>query len=158
MAKGKKLKDPVNKYSDEFYQDLMCAAISSTQRGIKRLCSDFQKEYPDFPSHMSFIRWIAEEGDFCSRYAHAKDEQMDTMADEIIEICDDDSLDIAFKEDGTPFVNQEHINRSKLRIETRKWLMAKLKPKKYGDKVTQELTGVNGTALDLTVNFVSPRG
>ena len=141
---------------DRYYQDLMFAAISSTDKGLKRLCEELKKLEPDFPSHMSFIRWNVTDEDFCSRYARAKAEQSEVLADQMLEIADDDSLDMAFKEDGTPYVNQEHIQRSKLRIETRKWIASKLKPKKYGDKIDTTISNADGTPLSLVVNFVSP--
>ena len=50
-------------------------------------------------------------------------------------------------------VNYENIQRSRLRVDTRKWIMSKLAPKKYGDKVTQELTGKDGAELIVNVNI-----
>lgn len=58
---------------------------------------------------------------------------MEAMAEEILEIADDGLND--FKQvDGRQVVDQENINRSRLRVDTRKWLMSKLAPKKYGDR------------------------
>ena len=57
------------------------------------------------------------------------------MCDEIMEIADDSSNDIDRIDDfGNPIENREFISRSRLRVESRKWLASKLKPKKYGDK------------------------
>jgi hypothetical protein len=66
--------------------------------------------------------------------------QMELMATEILDIADDGSNDTYETDDGEK-VNQDHINRSRLRVDTRKWLMSKLAPKKYGEKVQQEVTG-----------------
>ena len=125
---------PVRK-DKPFYQELMLAAISSTEKGLKKLCEEFRKEDPKFPSHMSFIRWTVEDEGFRALYTRAKEEQAEILAEQIIDISDDDSLDIGFKEDGTPFIKGDNIQRARLRVESRKWIASKLKPKKYGDKL-----------------------
>jgi hypothetical protein len=51
------------------------------------------------------------------------------------EISDDSSADISINHEGLPIVNHEHLNRSKLRIETCKWLAAKLAPGVYGPRI-----------------------
>lgn len=140
------------------YVDLLCAAISTSEKGMNRICKAIQKENPDFPSVWSFLRMFRDNAGYAQQYARAKEEQADVLADQIIDISDDDSCDVAFKDDGTPYVNQENIQRAKLRVDSRKWIAARLKPKKYGDKVTNEMTGPNGgpipvanlTADDLT--------
>lgn len=74
------------------------------------------------------------------------------MADEIIEIADDGSNDWMERE-GKAAPNGEMVNRSRLRVDTRKWLMSKMAPKKYGDKMSTELTAnVQVDQRVLTVN------
>lgn len=68
------------------------------------------------------------------QYVRARDAQADALFDECLDIADDDSLDIGFKDDGTPFVKGENIQRSKVRIETRMRMVGKMRPKKYGEK------------------------
>lgn len=68
-------------------------------------------------------------------YARAKEQQQELQEDELLDIADDGTNDTYVDDEGKVRVDHDHIQRSKLRIETRKWLMAKLKPKKYGDKV-----------------------
>lgn len=132
-----------------FYQDLMCAAVASSEKGLKRLCEEFKATDKEFPSHMQFIRWNLEDESFRSRYAHAKEQQADVIADQILEISDDSSLDEIFTDEGKRLLNSEFVQRSKLRVDARKWVAAKLRPKKYGDKITQEHTGPNGDAITL---------
>ena len=78
---------------------------------------------------------------FLSKYTRAREQQAETLADQIISIADDDSEDAIFVEgkDGTgdtafPKANREFIQRSHLRVEARKWIASKLLPKKYGDR------------------------
>ncbi len=100
------------------------------------------------PSKSTVMRWLSDEAneDFRDQYARARERQADHFADEILEIADDghnDWMDRQVRK-GV-FVrspDHEHINRSKLRVDARKWLMSKLAPKKYGEKL--ELTGAEG--------------
>jgi hypothetical protein len=99
------------------------------------------------PDKSTVIRWLmAEEegGEFRNQYARAREMQAELLADELMDIADDGSNDWMARNDGENIgylVNSEHIQRSKLRIDTRKWAASKLKPKVYGDKVQQEVTG-----------------
>lgn len=70
-------------------------------------------------------RWLTDKPDFRDMYAHAREEQAETMADEIVRIADE----------------EEDPNRARVRIDARKWVAAKLKPRKYGDKQQIEHTG-----------------
>lgn len=97
--------------------------------------------------------WLAEDKDFSDQYARAKEHQCDLMAEELIEISDDDSLDMAFTEEGKQYIDKEHINRSRLRVDTRKWILCKLKPKKYGEKIGVEHSGEVGLTVNLIDKF-----
>lgn len=63
------------------------------------------------------------------------------MAEEMLEIADDGRNDTYKDEDGREIANQDVIARSRLRVDARKWLMARMAPKKYGDKIEQTLQG-----------------
>lgn len=92
---------------------------------------------------------------FLDRYARAREAQADALAEEIIEISDESTYDTARDENGKVIVNMEHIQRDRLRVDSRKWLAGKLRPKKYGDKQTLEHTGTDGNAIavDVQVTF-----
>ncbi len=95
--------------------------------------------------------WMAAHPEFSQAYARAREDQADTLADEIITISDDASNDFMRDEDGNEIVNHENIQRSKLRVDTRKWVAAKQRPKKYGDKQQLEHSGPDGKPLNLAV-------
>jgi predicted transcriptional regulator len=83
--------------------------------------------------------WAGEDEAFAKRYARAMDLRTDRMAEEILDIADDGSNDwVEREQDGrtVTVADHEHIQRSKLRVDARKWLMAKMLPKKYGDRTT----------------------
>jgi len=70
----------------------------------------------------TIYRWLRERGDFHKRYARAHDDRADTLADEMVDIADEAAS-------GT----MEEIQAARLRVDTRKWIAAKLKPTKWGD-------------------------
>lgn len=100
------------------------------------------------PGKTTVMRWLAEHSEFRDQYASAREAQADYYAEEIIEISDDGSNDWMERNRGEgeteEIENKEVLARSRLRVDTRKWLMARMAPKKYGDKVTQEHTGPGG--------------
>lgn len=87
------------------------------------------------PGKTTVLRWLRERDEFRVQYARAREDQADAFADEILEISDDGTNDTYKNEDGLDLLNHDHIQRSKLRVETRKWLMGKMAPKKYGDRL-----------------------
>lgn len=103
------------------------------------------------PSMSTVFKWLREIPEFTQQYTRAKEESADVLAEDIISIADDGTNDTYKRDlgDGTESeeVNFDHIQRSKLRVEARKWIAAKLKPKKYGDKIQQEHVGANGGPL-----------
>lgn len=104
------------------------------------------------PSKSAVMKWLSQRPDFADQYARAREMQADHFAEEILEISDDATNDWMLRQQGEePFevANHEHISRSKLRVDARKWLMSKMAPKKYGEKVTQELTGKDGGAIQV---------
>jgi hypothetical protein len=83
--------------------------------------------------------WVREDARFAVIYAHARELQADHFAVEIIEISDDGSNDWMERELASGAIvtvpDHEHVNRSRLRVDVRKWLMAKMAPKRYGEKM-----------------------
>jgi len=70
-----------------------------------------------------------------TRYARAREVFADRMFEEIIEIADERNADVNIGDDGKMYIDGEAIQRSRLRVDTRKWVLSKLQPKKYGDKL-----------------------
>lgn len=101
------------------------------------------------PAQSTVFRWLADEryAAFRERYARAREAQADAIFDEMLDIADDGTNDWMERrrEDGSvdEVLNHEHISRSKLRVDARKWMAGKLAPKKYGEKL--DLTSSDGT-------------
>lgn len=85
------------------------------------------------PSKMTFFNWLREDKELSYHYATAYEARADILFDEILEIADDTSNDTIYGENGEK-VNSEWINRSRLKVDARKWILAKMNPKKFGDK------------------------
>ena len=104
------------------------------------------------PNHVTVLRWALTIPEFRNQYAIAREMQAEVLADELLEIADDGRNDWMEKQDQNGAMigwreNGEAMRRSQLRIETRKWVAAKLMPKRWGDKNTTELTGPDGAPL-----------
>lgn len=103
------------------------------------------------PARSTVYDWIVDNVDgFADRYARARDLGLDEMADELLEIADDGRNDYIQTEDGLVF-NKEHVLRSRLRVEARKWYLAKLAPKRYGDRIAHEHSGPDGDPIQLAI-------
>jgi hypothetical protein len=114
---------------------------------VKAICVD-----PDMPAEKTIYSHLEKDEAFAQRYTRAREAQMDHYAEEILEIADDSSRDYIEKQnsDCTTYkaFDAEHVNRSRLRVDSRKWLMSKLAPKKYGDKV--QVGGDPGNPIRIT--------
>jgi hypothetical protein len=82
----------------------------------------------------TILNWINDYPDFLLQYARAKEEQADYLVEDMLDISEHT------EEDHTAFTGANVVQRDRLRIETRKWIASKLKPKKYGDKLDIEQT------------------
>lgn len=100
---------------------------------VRQICRD-----EGMPSWTAIARWLKEDASFREQYVRAKEDGAEAMADDILEIADNASNDWMERNDkdnpGWVF-NGEAARRSQIRIDARKWLLAKTQPKKYGDKV-----------------------
>ena len=83
------------------------------------------------------VRWwaIVDHDGFAARYAHAREIGAAKLAEDLLEIADDGRNDTYITEDGEERTNHEVVMRSKLRLDTRKWLLSKFLPKTFGDRV-----------------------
>ena len=93
-------------------------------------------EMEGMPHQATIMAWLdGSHPDFSEQYARAREAQADKLAEETLLIADESSQDTYVDADGNVKTNTEAIQRSKLRVDTRKWLASKMAPKKYGDKV-----------------------
>lgn len=130
-------------YSQELV-DRICAELA-LGRSLRSVCAD-----DEMPSMTSVFNWLRIHPEFLEQYTRAKEESADALTDEMLDIADDATNDWMERKnsDGSTHevVDGDHIQRSRLRIETRKWIASKLKPKKYGEKL--EHSGSIGHTYD----------
>ncbi len=128
----------------EFTQEIadkICGELAEG-RSLRSVCIP-----DDMPAVRTVFYWLRKYPEFLQQYARAKDESADALADEMLDIADDGSND--WMETNKPgcegwVENGEAMQRSRLRVDTRKWIASKLKPKKYGDKVDMTHSGPGG--------------
>lgn len=131
-------------FSDDL-ADQICEGIADG-RSLRSICNDV-----GMPNKATVFRWLAGNEAFRDRYARARDAQADAIFDEILDIADDasnDWMERRGEEDSGWVVNGEHVQRSRIRIDARKWMAGKLRPKVYGDKLDVEHTG--GVTVNIT--------
>ena len=97
------------------------------------------------PAPVTFIDWLSKDEGLAKQYAYACEERTEGIFDEMFDIADDSTDDITEYDLGEGIksskVNQENIQRSRLRVDTRKWALSKMNPKKYGDASKLTLEG-----------------
>lgn len=112
------------------------------------------------PPIQAIWEWISTSPDFAAKYARARELQADAHADEITALSDEEPPQVV-AEGGAARVDAGWVTWQKNRIDARKWVASKLKPKKYGDAATLELTGGNGGPVEVSVvqrRIVDPSG
>jgi hypothetical protein len=113
--------------------DLICQRVATHPLGLGRLCD----MYDDMPTKETVNTWRFKDSLFSSQYTKAKIAQAELLAEDILDIACDGRNDwmesLSDDEKGLGWkLNGEHVQRSRLRIDTNKWLAAKLMPKTYG--------------------------
>ncbi len=125
----------------------ICERIAEGE-SLRSICRDEK-----MPAISTVMKWLleADKKTFSEQYDIACNARAELMFEELLEIADDGTNDYLERErqDGTTFetLNGEHIQRSRLRVDTRKWYLSKVLPKKFGDKQAVELTGKDGSPL-----------
>jgi len=114
-------------YSPDVAAELLSRLV---ERSLRKVCAD-----EDMPSASTFFRWLGANPEFREQYDACARARADAMFEEMFEIADDGRGDVTVTEDGREIVNWENIQRSKLRVDTRKWALAKMMPRKYGERL-----------------------
>lgn len=95
-----------------------------------------EKDMPDFTT---WLNWMKDEGK-SKQYARAMELRAEIMFEEILRIADTPQEGITIKETdrGTEITKGDMIQHRRLQIDARKFMLAKMMPKKYGDKLETE--------------------
>lgn len=113
--------------------DKICERVANGEP-LRKICREY-----GMPSKSVFYRWLESDPELEGRFARARKEGYDAIAEESLEIADDATNDymqrVTQAGETVPVFDAEHVQRSKLRIETRLKLLAKWDPKRYGEKL-----------------------
>jgi hypothetical protein len=126
--------------------DRICAQLADG-KSLRSIC--LAEEMPD---KSTVFRWLRTHDSFRDQYARAKEESADALADEMLDIADDGANDWMQNNDPENVgwrQNGEAMQRSRLRVDTRKWIASKLKPKKYGEKVEAKVEHSGGVTVTM---------
>ena len=111
-------------YTDQIAVKVLTRIVEG--ESLRSICQDH-----DMPGISTWYEWLIKIEGLTDRYAHARQDQADTLADEITYIAD----------------TETDYNRARVRIDARKWIAAKLKPKKYGDRIDVDASGDIGIEI-----------
>ncbi|HUN56229.1 MAG TPA: hypothetical protein VMU29_13845 [Smithella sp.] len=130
-------------------QRAICNMIAASNKSLRSILRELSKTMAGVPDLSTVMEWLSDK-EFAEQYSRAREEQCAFLAEEILEIADDESLDVSVDDKGKPFVDKEHITRSKLRVDARKLILSELKPKTLLDK-----TGAgDGADAGLKINII----
>lgn len=128
-------------YNEEI-ASLICGRMAEGE-SLRSICRD-----PAMPALSSVFLWVSKHPEFSEQYKLAMASRADAMFEEMFDIADDGSndwMEVNGKDGETGWkLNGEHVQRSRLRLDTRKWALSKMMPKKYGDNIVDETNGNDG--------------
>lgn len=130
-------------YSDEIAMEI-CTRLAAGE-SMRKICDDER-----MPHRTTVLYWLADgkHEEFVSQYTRAREAQADHLADEIVEIADEITVEARYQgEDVVLDVSAAAVARNRLRVDARKWYAAKVVPKKYGERHALEHTGKDGAPL-----------
>ena len=107
---------------------IICDRISKGE-SLKAICSS-----PGMPDQVVVYGWLGRQPEFAQMYARAREEQADTLADEIAALADEEPR-MVVDDKGVARIDSAWVQWQKNRVEARKWVAAKLKPKKWGERI-----------------------
>ena len=117
------------RYSDEIAAEILQRLTAG--EGLATICKS-----PGMPVESAVRQWVDQDRDgFAARYARARERGYERWAEEILQIADADYAG----PDGT--TDHALVQQARLRVDSRKWLLSKMLPKRYGDKVGIENSG-----------------
>jgi hypothetical protein len=131
--------------------DYICTELGKGRSLRKILLED------GMPSYQTVYSWLAAQPQFLDQYTRAREEQAETLADEIVDIADETpEMNPIVDRNGELIrieMHSAYLQWQKQRIEARKWTAAKLRPKKYGDRVTMAGDAENPLKVEADVTI-----
>jgi len=123
-------------YTDEI-ADEICERLAAGE-SLRAICNQLE-----FPSEAAVRGWAVDNAEFSARYSRARGIGLDTKAEETMEIAADRARD---------------PNCRRIEIDAIKWFASKLRPDKYGDRVTMAGDPAAPLQARVVVEHVNPPG
>jgi hypothetical protein len=133
---------------------LICERLAAGET-LRAICTS-----EAMPPESTVRTWAVDDREgFSAQYTRAREIGYMSMADELLEVADDGTNDWMERGGENPGwdANGEHLQRSRLRVDTRKWLLSKALPKLFGDKLDLQHTGADGGAIQHDVRAIEWR-
>lgn len=128
----------------------ICARLTLGQ-SLQSICA----KVPNMPCEATVFHWLNGNPSFLKTYLRARELQADSLFDQVLDIADNEGRDIVElkNEEGKTreVLNPVAVARAKVKIDARFRMAGKLNPKKYGEKLLQEISGPDGGAIETTV-------
>lgn len=149
LARLARAKREVEMTSDAFLE--VCIRLVQGEP-LVLICAD-----TTMPSQPQVMKYLFENETARELYYAAREMQMETLAEEAMTIANDDSDDHSFDDRGRRFSHNEVVQRARVKIDTIKFMMQKMSPKRYGDKSVTEIQGNPDQPVVLQVVTGVPR-
>jgi hypothetical protein len=116
--------------TDELFDEICERMVDG--ESVRSICKD-----DHMPAISTLMKILNQDPNRSAQYARALQMRADAMFEEIMDISDDGTNDFMLRNADDPtsvILNGEHVQRSKLRVDSRKWALGRMNPKKYGEK------------------------
>lgn len=135
-------------YSNKLAREI-CAEIATTPHGLRKICSR-----KDRPKPATVYRWLLQYPEFREQYARARYDQAQVLFEQMLEIADRPKRGQVVTTDSEGKVErrvEDMTQHRRLQIDTRKWILSKLLPKKYGEFERVETSGPDGGPIQVSM-------
>ena len=118
-------------FTDEIF-DTICERMAGGE-WLRKICD----QDPNMPSRQTFLRWIEKDSGRQEKYARASRSMVDYWAEELLEISQETEKDTIIEPNGRRKCNHEWVANKRLHSDNLKFLMSKIYPKRYGDRLPE---------------------
>ena len=131
MATARRKVGRPSDYTEEL-ADRICEEIANSDTSLRRICAR-----ADMPDRKTVLRWLAQHDDFAAKYARAREGQADVIFEEMGDL------------EQKMLTRKVASDVGRVVLQSKQWRAAKLANKKYGERVTSEITGPDGKPLQV---------
>lgn len=134
------------------FEDILEEIIDG--RGIRSILQD-----KGMPRALSFYTWLKDRPEWQERYAYACELRQELIFEQMMDVAKKPEIGVEITYDhlGMKEVHKDMVQHRNLIVNTMKWQLAKLNPKKYGEKVDLTTDGAKIENPQVTWNFIDAK-